>query len=457
MATFTLDEREQEMIYLALAGIKNRLTLQKMRTNLEAAKLPHAVLEVEDELRVLEGSGVESPGLLRIFNPQHDLLADRSAKPTAKGGKAAAAAPADPRQGSLLDGEADDDDAGPEAVGGVDDTPAPAPSIGDGITWADDVPRPRPAVGDRVVYPAEVDGKGMPTTPLGEGASFVRSVMAYDPERAAFRVVCTDGVDTFVFSYGLRDAAHWRVMSLLGEYPDGSDRDVAPLGSLSVLAVDLYREAHDLLALDAATLPLRGALLDELVARVVPIIGVIAADKVAPDYLREHVTRELAQADDNAHAIARLMLQYAESAAAQAGGVDLAGELAAAKAEGAEGDGITFPEPSGEWGKMTHIDGVPVEEPAGTIGGAEITGDDTGDALPEIPDGVAPDDVVLAHEATRDAEPVAEAPAAKRPSAQRKRNAAQAGVKKALPAKSATKPAPKPASKSGGKRKGGGK
>jgi hypothetical protein len=368
MATYNLDDRQCEAIYLALKGEKNLLTLRKTKANLEAQHIHHAVNMVAAELRVLEGTGSETPGLLRMFNPQHDMLADGVEKPTTKGNTPRT----DPKQGTLLGDESDDDegDADPRVVGGIGDATAdaPAPVAAAAITWADDVPRPRPEVGQTI------------TAASGDAWDTIHEVMGYSDEPGAFRVVARGGWDGLVFSYGQRDAVQWRVLPMALDYPDASDPALAPLGSPAAIAHDLRNEAAELLSIDADSLPMTGALLAELVDHVVPMLQAVAPDPIAPDYVREHVTRELAQHDDNAHAIARLMLQYVDVVAAAAAGEDVAG--ATHDAIHAEtGDPLTDPDNHGEQG----------ETDASADFGATITGQP-----PMEPDPDEPEDAIAA-------------------------------------------------------------
>lgn len=411
MQDFTLTDEQCDAIYLALKGDVNLSTLQKTKTMLVLQRLPHGVEEVNAKLRVYEGNGTDDVGLLRIFNPQHDMLVEAT-KPRTKG---KGETERDPHTRDMF--------ATDIGVGGVSDAPEPAPSGLLAQVWDEStVPKPRPAKGEHIVQPS-----GMVTS--------INDVLGWDVEREAFRVVDVDGWDGFVTSYGQRDAAQWRILTQLLDYPDGSDVTTEPLGSRKALAVDLRDIAASLYAGPAH-------MTDELFSRqaadVLPLLNAVAPDHIAPDYLREYVTNELAGAEDNAHALARLCEQYAESAEqAEAEGLDA---VVAAAHEGNgngagafDGDDIDT-----EW-RSNALD-ISTEDVAdeqalndGTYepgGAGDLDVDDDmppveGETLGSVQDAVATE---------REAEAIAAGQLADlsdepEPSPQRKRNAARAGTK----------------------------
>lgn len=283
---------EKQLVYDALRGDVNEPTLVKAKKLCELQKLHHGVLEAQEKLSMLHGIGAKSPGLLRVFNPQHDaIVAAQQSRPHVPKSKSDTA----------------------ELFG--DNGEGTVSYAADAIQWAEDVPYPRPTQGQRVFSPS------------GQVASIV-DVLGYDAERGGFRIVDADGWDGYVFSYGARDQSQWRYLGQSLDYADASDPTVAPQGTPSAMLPDLMALRDALLGSDAKVD-------DETYQRAatvaLPMLVALANDSVAPQYLHEHVTTELAQADDNGHALALLIGQYVDVAQAQAGHEDVSAQLDAAK------------------------------------------------------------------------------------------------------------------------------
>lgn len=371
---YDLSNPQAEAVYLALTGVVNLPLLQKTKKNLQEARLFHAVEEVNERLRLYEGNGDDDTGLLRLFNPQHDLLADGTARPGSKSDKRTER---DPHTRDMFD------DAG-----------RPMQNTGPGEplaqAWDDSiVPLPRPAKGHMVFLPT------------GHALS-ITEVLGWDVEREAFRVTAgDDGWDGHIVSYGLRDEAEWRMLSQLLDYADGSDWAKQPLGSKGALAMALRHIATALLA--------RGASMDAeqfalAAAETLPLLKAVRPDHIAPDYIDQYVTTELAGAEDNAHALARLCEQYAETAEADAAeGLD---SVVAAAHDGDEGHDAETEQALAEGTYEPESVELGWTDSEGAVAGVVDVG---GDGERRVHDYAAP--------------------AAPEPSAQQKRNAARAGTK----------------------------
>jgi len=223
MANFELDEEQVEAIFLALKGERNLDTLLKLKDKLEVQQLHAGVREVDEQLRVLQGTGIQQPGLLRLFNPQHDALADAGQEAAHQ----AAVSTKKPRGKKKQAG-------GEDATGVIPFPTAETPEgPQDGPQWADGTPSPRPAKGQRVVWPS------------GEALELV-DVLGYDPEANGFRVVATNGWDGMVYSYGQREAQEWRVLTMALQYADENSPEKEPLGETEGALAEARRLAHQL-------------------------------------------------------------------------------------------------------------------------------------------------------------------------------------------------------------------
>lgn len=394
---YDLTNEEAEAVYLALTGVVSLPLLQKTKKALQEQRLFHAVEEVNERLRLYEGIGTETVGLLRIFNPQHDMIAESTPRPGSKSDKSKAEH--DPHTRDMFaerEMRIEGDGHGEPLAQAWDDTI---------------VPKPRPEPGQLVLMPT------------GQSTSIV-DVLGWDVEREAFRVVDAGGWDGHVVSYGQRDQVEWRMLNQLLDYHDASDKAKEPLGSPAALAADLRAFATLLLAGPEEALP--GNPFAGLVEDVLPLLNAIAPDHIAPDYIREYVTRDVAEMPDNAHALARLCIQYAETAeAAQHGDAEgLDGVVAAAH----DGAALAFDgEQDTEWrgaALAPSVDDAATEQALaeGTYEpeSVELGWTDSEGAVAGVVD-VGGDGERRVHDYA--------APAAPEPSAQQKRNAARAGTK----------------------------
>lgn len=225
MATFTLDEDEVEAIFLALKGERNLDTLTKLKDKLELAQMHAGVREVEGMLRVLQGTGIQQPGLLRMFNAQHDALADAGSEQRHQ----EALKPARARKKK---GERDDTAPIPFPNAESPESPAAA-APADGPQWAEGTPSPRPAKGQRLVWPS---GEALELT----------DVLGYDPEANGFRVVASNGWDGMVYSYGKAEHQEWRVLTMAMQYADENSPEKEPLGEGPTALAEARRLAHQL-------------------------------------------------------------------------------------------------------------------------------------------------------------------------------------------------------------------
>lgn len=195
MGVFELDEEQQAMIFDALKGDSNERELTSTRKDLVKQKLHAGVSEVDRRLFVLKGNGKDRPGLLRIFDPQADLTAHLTPATVDDGDT-----------GSLFEGIRDGDGALMAPTAG------PGESFDGALEWSDEVPEPRPEAGTVIALPPHAASEA-------QAEVTVVDVLGYNPERAAFRVVDSAGVDGLI----VHEGGEWRILDALLEY--GGERE----------------------------------------------------------------------------------------------------------------------------------------------------------------------------------------------------------------------------------------
>lgn len=407
MARFELDEDEVEAIFLALKGERNLDTLTKLKDRLELAQMHAGVREVEGMLRVLQGTGIQQPGLLRMFNPQHDALADA-------GNEQRHQESLKKPRGKKKGGAADDTGTIPFPAA---ETPAGADSA-DGPQWADGTPSPRPAKGQRCVWPS------------GEALE-IADVLGYDPDANGFRVVLTNGWDGMVYSYGRAEHLEWRVLTMALQYADENSPEKEPLGEGPTALAEARRLAHQLEQLGSSGEMSRPQIQEEYTRQALELqrycLWLLPKDH--DEAIREsfHRVSQLDTVEERPRVLARTVLYNLElqHGPEEPGEAEVVQPLQ---------DGNAPVEASA--GDVIHVDGEPATDPEAARaaeGGEEIAGTERAQ---EIADQVREDlePVGVAVGADPEPPPLEEEPAngkrGGRGSAQRARNAAHAGVKR---------------------------